>query len=72
MGTTIVATSKMVSGAKALVLGLATGAVANRIGKFVDKKYLESKGMDESPKTIITIDDYVNTIKQDTKTILGQ
>ena len=72
LGTTIVATSKMVSGAKALVLGLATGAVANRIGKFVDKKYLESKGMDESPKTIITIDDYVNTIKQDTKTILGQ
>ena len=72
LGTTIVATSKMVSGAKALALGLATGAVANRIGKFVDKKYLESKGMDESPKTIITIDDYVNTIKQETKTILGQ
>lgn len=71
LGTTLVATNKMVSGAKALVLGLITGGLSNILGNQINKKYLEAKGMDKSPKTIVTIDDYINTIQDDAKTVLN-
>ena len=71
LGTTLIATNKMVSGAKALVLGLITGGLSNILGNQINKKYLETKGMDKSPKTIVTIDDYINTMQNDAKTVLN-
>ena len=60
LGTTIGMTTKMVGGAKALILGALTGLGANILGNQINKKYQEAKGTENAPKTIVTLDDYTN------------
>lgn len=60
LGTTIGMTTKMVGGAKALILGALTGLGANILGNQINKKYQEAKGTQNAPKTIVTFDDYTN------------
>lgn len=69
LGTTIVATSKMVSGIKALALGSITGMFANVIGSKVNKQYQKAHNTENAPKTIVTLDDYINTAKDMTAKI---
>lgn len=64
LGTTIAMTTKMIGGAKALILGALTGLGANVIGSQINKKYQEVKGTKNAPKTIVTFDDYANTAKE--------
>lgn len=63
LATTIVATSKMISGAKALGLGLLTGFAANTVGSKINKKYQKAHNTEEAEKTIVTLDDYANKVK---------
>ena len=64
LGTTIGMTTKMIGGAKALILGALTGFGANIIGSQINKKYQEAKGTQNAPKTIVTLDDYANSAKE--------
>lgn len=64
LGTTVLATTKMVSGAKALILGGITGLASNAIGKFINNKYKKAHNIKETPKTIVTIDDYTGKVKE--------
>ena len=54
----------MVSGAKALILGGITGLASNAIGKFINNKYKKAHNIKETPKTIVTIDDYTGKVKE--------
>ena len=61
LGTTLGATIKMVSGAKALVLGLFTGFIANKTGKTINEIYQKKHNTQGAPSTIITLDDCAKT-----------
>ena len=64
LGTTIFATTKMVSGAKALVLGGVTGMFASMLGDKINEKYKQAHNIKETPKTIVTLDDYADKVKE--------
>ncbi len=62
LGTTIVATLNMVSGAKALALAGLTGFAANVAGKAINNSYQKAHG-GAPEKTIATIEDCPNILK---------
>ncbi|MCD8025236.1 MAG: hypothetical protein LUE64_06840 [Candidatus Gastranaerophilales bacterium] len=63
LGTTLFATIKMVSGIKALGLGMATGFVTKLATGAANKQYKKSKGIEEVPKSIVTIEDCQNELR---------
>ena len=69
-GTTIVATTKMVSGFKALGLGALTGFIAKTIGGVINKAYQKKHNTENAPKTIVTYDDYTKKAKDMKKKII--
>ena len=62
LGTTVFATAKMVSGFRALGLGLLTGFVAKVIGNSANKKYQQAHNVNNSENTIATLDDYAKKL----------
>ncbi len=67
LGTTVFATAKMVSGFRALGLGLLTGFVAKTIGNKANKKYQQAHNVQNPENTIVTLDDYAKKLTSDIK-----
>ncbi len=72
LGTTTIATSKMVSGGKSLTLGLIMGWIANAAGKKANEQYQKTTNK-KYEQTIATLDDVTDKIKKDIgiKNIIG-
>lgn len=63
LGTLVFATTKMVSGGKALGLATLTGLVSKTIGGKINKIYQKKHSTENAPKTIVSYDDYTNAAR---------